>query len=99
MFGGALTIFVPLPIHLRCDPRHRFAFRPTYRAQEVCCMKRDSWSQLPATGFIANKWYPEGRSTLHDDVHLATFNLAADVGSKHSPRVHLPAMGVGRWKR
>jgi len=43
-----------------------------------------AWSRVAGaygSGFIANEWYPERRSTLHNAVYLGTFNLAADLGS------------------
>lgn len=43
-----------------------------------------AWSRVAGAygaGFIANEWYPERHSTLHNAVYLGTFNLAADLGS------------------
>lgn len=42
-----------------------------------------AWSRVAGaygSGFIANEWYPHRRSTLHNAVHLGTFNLATDLG-------------------
>lgn len=43
-----------------------------------------AWSRVAGAyggGFIANEWYPERRSNLHNALHLGTFNLAGDLGS------------------
>jgi hypothetical protein len=42
-----------------------------------------AWSRVAGdygAGFIANTWYPERHSSLHNAVYLGTFNLATDVG-------------------
>lgn len=43
-----------------------------------------AWSRVAGAygaGFIANEWYPERRSNLHNALYLGTFNLAGDLGS------------------
>ncbi len=43
-----------------------------------------AWSRLAGaygSGFVANEWFPERRSNLHNALYLGTFNLAGDFGS------------------
>ncbi len=71
-------------------PKKAIFKRAGYAIAHTFVSRRDvggdtfAWSRVAGaygSGFIANEWFPERRSNLHNAVYLGTFNLAGDFGS------------------
>jgi hypothetical protein len=69
-------------------PKKQIFKRAGYAIAHTFVSHRENGGHTPAlsrfagaygAGFIANEWYPDRRSTVHNAVYLGSFNFASDV--------------------
>ena len=69
-------------------PRKQIFKRAGYAIAHTFVSTRENGGHMPAwsrfagaygAGFIANEWYPDRHSTVHNALHLGSFNFASDV--------------------